>query len=974
MTDGKYWQDVEKKNLDQEELKNEFVDGELQFEVGNASKSRRDFLKLMGFSFSAVSMSSCIKIPVKKAIPYLTKNETTVPGVAKWYATALDPRLGEALVVKTREGRPIKIEGNELSSCTKGGTSVYSQASILSLYDSSRFKEPQIEGKNSSWQEIDRALEGALSEAEQSGKEIHFYTAPVSSPSLLAIIEKLKKKYSKFEHIVFDMSGLSSLLKANQEVYGCNFLPSYSLENADLVLSFGADFLGTWLAPVQFTKEYSVRKDLAVSNSIIRHIQIEEKLSLTGSNADMRFTRSLNEQNALLLGVLSGLQRKLQKQLLPIGQRLPEFDVALADKLVNELINFQGRSLVLCGHSNPNGQIIVMAINEILGNYGKTVINYENDFYAGAIDAKVVDSIKAMDKGLVAAVFFNDVNPQHFYPDQKYFASSLAKVPLRVAYSTFPDETTVLCNYVMPTNYYLETWGDFYCAKGELQFVQPVIQPLFSTRMLGESLLKLLGETNYPEFQKKYLGDNFFERQSRFISRNDFWNQGLHDGVIAVTPRLKKNASFSTAAVSLAFGKIVKDSLTDSSLSMVIYQKVTIRTGELVNNPWLQETPDPITKATWDNYILINPTFGRELGLRSGSFIKVSFGENHLELPVILQPGMEKKTIAVAMGYGRTVSGKVGKSIGANIASFITFKDGVFNLMSEGIKISKLDKYKEMALTQTHHSMEGRDIVRESTLKEFIKNPKAGSKASVKLISMWGGHDKSGEQWAMVIDLNKCTGCSGCIVSCNAENNVPVVGREEVLLRREMHWIRIDRYYKGDEDNPEVVHQPMMCQHCDNAPCETVCPVMATVQSSDGLNQQVYNRCVGTRYCANNCPYKVRRFNWFDYPHDDKYENMVLNPDVTVRSRGVMEKCSMCIQRIQEAKLDAKKKGEVAKDGDIKLACQQSCPADAIVFGNLNDPESKLVKLLTQPRNYRVLEEINVLPRVSYLTKIRNKD
>jgi Fe-S-cluster-containing dehydrogenase component len=389
---------------------------------------------------------------------------------------------------------------------------------------------------------------------------------------------------------------------------------------------------------------------------------------------------------------------------------------------------------------------------------------------------------------------------------------------------------------------------------------------------------------------------------------------------------------------------------------------------------FFKKTPDPITKATWDNYIMISPLLAEAQKLTTGDVVEIRNENYAVEAPVLVQPGQDINSVSIAAGYGRRVAGKVAKGVGVNAYGFTSFADGATSYSRQTIAITKTTKRRELALTQTHHSMEGRDIVRETTYKEYKQNPKSGNEKKAKLVNIYPPHDYSkGHQWAMAIDLSKCTGCSSCITSCNLENNVPVVGRQEVYRRREMHWLRIDRYYAGDENQPEVVHQPMLCQHCENAPCENVCPVMAIAHSSDGLNQQVYNRCVGTRYCANNCPYKVRRFNWFTYAHDDKYENMALNPDISVRTRGVMEKCSMCIQRIQEGKLDKKKKGQKLKDGDIKTACQQSCPADAVVFGDMNDPKSKISMMLDHDRNYTVLEELNVRPRVSYLTKIRNK-
>lgn len=970
-TDSQYWQDVENKVLDPEYLKSEFAESELQFEVTDAKKNRRDFLKVMGFSFTALPMASCLRIPVKKALPYLNKSETAIPGVANWYATTLDPRLGEHLLVKTREGRPIKIEGNPLSTQYKGGTTAYTQGSLLSLYDQQRKQDPMLNGAKVSFDSLDASLVAGLNKAAEAGKPIYFYTPSISSPSFLKLIKELKAKYKTLEHVVFEPGSAGAIVNANRETFKSGVLPEYRFDKAKLVLSFNADFLGTWISPTEFTKQYTQARDVLENENILRHIQTEPLMTLTGSNADTRITMSSKDEEATALGLVAYIQKKKGVQVLPSGISLPTFNSVLVAKLGEELWANKGQSLVVSGSTNTSMQVMVNVLNELLGNYGKTLTISDNPYYRGADNKKAEASFMAIEAGKAGAVLFWNCNPVHDYYNGKALAKSLKNVEVSACFSQFADETSSLCNHIIPTNYFLETWADYFRSPGTLSFAQPVTQPIFGTRMLGESLLILLGKKDYFKYLKTSTKSDFYSKQSKHITFTSFWDNSVHDGVINLKMNFS-NPSFNKNRTSVHFSKLVK-SATSVGFDLIAYEKVGMRNGELINNPWLQELPDPVTKVTWDNYVLISPSTAKGLGLKNADVVQVTRKGISFELPVVLQPGMDKNTVAVAIGYGHKVSGKVGTGLGANVSSYTEFVDGDFRFDVTGIKLKAVKKEFRLAQTQTHHSMEGRSIVRETDLDDYVKNNKSGNEETVKIISMWGGHDKKGQQWAMVIDLSKCTGCSGCIVSCNAENNVPVVGKEEVANRREMHWMRIDRYYKGDEQNPEVVHQPVMCQHCDNAPCETVCPVLATVQSSDGLNQQVYNRCVGTRYCANNCPYKVRRFNWFDYPHADPYEKMVLNPDVTVRSRGVMEKCSMCIQRIQEGRLEAKKDDREVKDGDIKLACQQSCPGDAIVFGDLNDSSSKVSRLLNHGRNYRLLEEINVAPRVSYLTKVRNK-
>jgi molybdopterin-containing oxidoreductase family iron-sulfur binding subunit len=568
--------------------------------------------------------------------------------------------------------------------------------------------------------------------------------------------------------------------------------------------------------------------------------------------------------------------------------------------------------------------------------------------------------VKNMESSKVGAVFFLGVNPAYDYRLNKAFTSALSKVDVRVSFAMAKDETAALCNYIAPTNHTYESWSDSQVSHDEFSFTQPVIQPLFGTRMAMETLMAHAGiKGNFHDFVKSNWKSNFFNTSG--AAGDNKWNNALHEGVVTLDG-YSKMLSGSFGSVEGIITSISKT--TYPNMSVELYQKSAMTNGHMANNPWLHEMPDPVTKATWDNYIMVSPKYAKSNGLKSGDVCVLKSSTHSVKLPVIVQPGTDTATFGVAVGYGRRVAGKVAKNLGANAFGFSNH---------ESVTLAKTGEFNGLAQTQTHHSMEGRDIIRETTFAEYVKDNKAGNHKKARLVNIYPEHKKDGHQWAMAIDLASCTGCSSCIISCNAENNVPVVGRQEVKNRREMHWLRIDRYYKGDENQPEVMNMPMLCQHCENAPCENVCPVMATLHSSDGLNQQVYNRCVGTRYCANNCPYKVRRFNWFNYDRGDKLERMVLNPDVSNRTRGIMEKCSMCVQRIQEGKLQAKKERRALKDGDIKLACQQSCPGDGIVFGDMNDPKSKISKFLGDERNYTVLEELNVRPRISYLTKIRNK-
>ena len=941
-TDG-YWQDVENKVLDPKDLSQEFSENE--FDSFSVKKSRRSFLKIMGYSVTALPLTGCIKIPVKKALPYLNKQNDVIPGVANWYASSFK---GVPVLVKTREGRPIKIEGNDKSLTTFGGTDAQGQASVLSLYDSNRLRSASVAGKDVEWDEFDKQLTSQLS---TGAGDIVIVTPTVRSHGELSVLNKFVNKFGA-KHIAYDSISNSAFTLANKETMGVETLTEYDFEAADLVVSFGADFLGMWGNGISSTKGYVARRDAKHSMGMNKHYQLEARMSLTGSNADYRFTVSQSNQKDILLGVLA--------ELTGTSHTVAKDNTETVKLLTKELKAKAGKSIVVYGDNDINAQIVVNKINDALNNYGKTLFVSKTEGEVYADDSQFEAFVKSLSSGSVKAVLFAGVNPVYDYYNSAALVKGLDKVTTKVSFAMSEDETSKLCNFLAPANHTYESWGDAVVTSTEVAITQPVIQPLFGTRMWTESLMSLAGEQ----------GSYYDLLKSEWTSRGANWNNFVHDGVLAFGTR--KSASFSgnvaTAVKNLKASMKLKD-----GMNIVVYNKYGIGNGDMANNPWLQEMPNPITKGTWDNYAMISPAYAKENKIKSGDIVEVSNGTTKIKLPAIVQPGTEKNTIAVALGYGRTVGGKVAKNLGANAFGFVTFNGG-FDYTSTVGTIVKTGAFKGLAQTQTHHSMEGRDIVRETTFAEYLKNPKAGNQVKKpKVVHIYPEHKKDGHQWAMAANLSQCTGCSSCIISCNAENNVPVVGRAEVANRREMHWLRIDRYYKGDENQPEVMHMPMLCQHCDNAPCENVCPVMATVQSSDGLNQQVYNRCVGTRYCANNCPYKVRRFNWFNYDHSDEIEKMVINPDVSIRTRGIMEKCSMCVQRIQEGKLEAKRQRRELKDGDIKLACQQSCPGEGIVFGDMNDPNSKISKMLGDERNYTVLEELNVQPRVSYLTKIRNK-
>ena len=956
-----YWQDVHQKVLDPAINKDEFKEGE--FDSFSVVKNRRDFLKIMGFSFTMLPIAACTKGTVRKAIPFLEKSDMVTPGVASWYATTYD---GVPLLLKTREGRPIKVEGNDRSIWALGGATAVSQASILSLYDSYRIKTPTNDGNAITWNSFMQDFKSTILKAKAEKKKVVIVTDELRSPSTVALIEDFSKQFGNIEHIVYSTSPESIMSRSFDEIVDVD----YDISKAGYVLGFGADFLGADRNSVHNSKQYAQRRDVETKQSPFKHVQIESLLSLTGSNADERYSLDFDEMKSFLLLLLSKISGE------SINVQFSREIEMITNKVYKELLSHKEDALVINGLSDIHIQKIVNRINYFLGNAGNTINLYKNNHYRSATPEKFEELVNSLAKKKtdVDAIILVDVNPYYNYYDQSRLEEAFGRVPTKFCFAFAEDETSSKCQYVAPLSHAYESWNDTVISSSEISVNQPVINQLYDSRQFQDVLLNAIGKPeDFHLYMKEVWKKNFWNDKTLFLTFESFWMKSVQDGVFKYSNGIslyKPKNSSTTQDVEL----LLKSMKKGEHLNLVLYEKGAMRDGRHANNPWLQELPDPITKVTWDNYVLISPAIAKKQNIVTGDMVEIKLSEKLLVIPALVQPGLAERTIGVALGYGRTVCGKVGLNLGKNAYPLMSYQNNTYERYLENPILRKIGKTYDLAMTQTHHSIEGRDLYRETTLKDFTRNPKSGNEKKNHLVTMWSEQKSKDHQWAMAIDLNKCNGCSACVVSCNAENNVPVVGREEVLNRREMHWMRIDRYYKGSDENPTVAHQPMTCHHCENAPCESVCPVLATVHSSDGLNQQVYNRCVGTRYCANNCPYKVRRFNWFDYPHTDPNERMVLNPDVTVRSRGVMEKCSLCIQRIQEAKLVAKKEGRELKDGEIKLACQQSCSSDAIVFGDLMDPNSKISQMVKDPRNFTVLEELNIKPRLSYLTKIRNKD
>ena len=1010
----KYWKGLEEyKNTPDfvQSSKNEFAEPlpieDVLNEAGLSTVTpRRDFLKALGFGLGAVTLAACQKAPVHKSMPYLVRPEEVVPGIPNYYVSTFN---GNSVLVKTVVGRPIKIEANPNAGVFNRGTDAQAQASVLDLYDVSKLKSPAlVKGgapEETTWDQLDTFVKGELNKAQASGKKIRIVSSSLNSPSAKAVVADFSVKYPTTKHIQYDPISYTGIIKANENSFGKAVIPKYNFDKADLIVGFGADFLGTWISGEEFTAQYVSNRNYKSleKGKMSRHFQFETGMSLTGTNADTRIPIKLSEEGPALISLYNAITGGNLA-----GGALPNNTTAskVIKLVAQDLLKNKGKALVVAGTNDVATQTLVNAINVAIGSYG-TTIDLDNACkrYQGN-DAEFAELINEMNRGEVAAVFFLNSNPAYDVMNFKAFKEALAKVALKVSFADRDDETSELCDVIAITPNYLEAWGDANTYEGYYSIVQPTINPVFNSRQAEQSLL-IWSDAAVQDYYQ-YVRNNWEKNVLPSVGKS--WNELLQLGVVTTTAKTAGSYSFglsldAVATAILNSSKALSKGNGKDALELHVYESIPMRDGKQANNAFLQELPDPVSKVTWDNYLALAPKQAEASGYKEFDVVTIK-AENgaSIDLPVLIQPGQAMGTASVALGYGRSKVGKAGNNVGKNAFPFLGFSNGTVSYATT-VTLSGTGRTEELAQTQTHHSFEGRNIIRETTLKDYLKDPAAGSgnHHKHKVYDLWttDKHEMLGNNWVMAIDLNACTGCGSCIVACNVENNIPVVGKEEVRKRREMHWLRIDRYYSFNDEKTgknvskendiaemdnldlvSVVHQPMMCQHCDHAPCETVCPVLATVHSSDGLNHMAYNRCVGTRYCANNCPYKVRRFNWFNYWNDSRFDNylnneftqLVLNPDITTRSRGVMEKCSMCIHRIQAGKLTAKMEKRALKDGDIKMACQQACSANAIIFGDKNDPNSEVSKALKSERIYYVLEEINVEPGIGYMTKIRNID
>jgi len=941
------------------------------------------------------------------------------PGIANWYASSCtECEAGCGILVKTREARPIKFEGNPKHAASQGGLCARGQASVLNLYDPDRLQAPLAPGRKNlasgtSWEDLDSKVVDKIRAAR--GKT-RILMGETSSPSAWKAVTDFTSQLGAGVPVVWEPQGLDELLNAQDAAYGTRVAPRLRFDRANYVLSFGADFLGNWLNPVAFGKDFSKRKKLGAIASKkaepLRFVAIESMLTLTGSNADRRLRVNSGGEVRAALAIAhelivnqsktryssdSSVRALLEAHSVSTVSKDLGIDASALKKVANELWADRGKSIVVgAGHGLKGAagnalEVVVALLNSALENEGNTVDGTTTPFERRTNFEALTKLIRDMKAGAVDVLVISGVNPAYGLPKNAGFEEALAKVGTVVYVGTKFDETARLSDYVAAASHALEAWGDAEAQRDLFSIQQPTIRPLYNTRSFEETLMawaKKLGMSGalvtsptWHEFVKSNWKNTIYSNFSISAPFALFWEsllrEGVFDGVAAKGSRelgTSRARSFDTSSLRSVAEWTAKNGGVTSEMTLVLYPKIGMYDGRSANNGWLQELPDPISKITWDNYAALSVATAKKLGVVEGDVLRLKTSSGELHVPAHVQPGVHDQVVALAVGYGRIGSGRVSENVGVNAYILASANAETLDLSGIPVTIEKTSKREKLAATQMHHRLEGRPIVREADYPEYVSNPKAGNPDGHPLVTLWQEHKYPGYRWGMAIDLSSCTGCGACVIGCQSENNIPVVGKKFVETGREMHWIRIDRYYNGSDDNPETVHQPMLCQHCENAPCETVCPVLATMHDDEGLNQQVYNRCVGTRYCANNCPYKVRRFNWFTFTEVAKPLHLAYNPDLTVRTRGIMEKCTFCMQRIRDGKDRAKDLGTTVVDGQVQTACQQSCPSDAIVFGNVNDKNSRIAKINADPRGYHVLEELNVKPSVTYLTKIRNKN
>ncbi len=921
------------------------------------SFGRRGFLKGLGLGAAA---TGCQQLPVKYSMPYLIPPEEILPGKSINYAsTCTACSSGCGLMVTVRDGRPIKLEGNP-DHPSGGGLCSIGQAQLRELYDASRLKKPTIGGQAADWASLDAEVRKGLAAAKAAGKEVVVLSPTITGPAARRVVLQF---LANFEGglVEYDPgpSGRSAALEAWNLVDGRPLLPSLDIVATDVLVCMGADPLGTGPQPVMHTRQYANRRRLAKRRGAIRHIQIEGSMSLTGANADERWRASAAEQRIVALHLLAAVADKAgqgAKVRTALSGLPPAPDPARVKALAEELWTARGRSLVLSGADDQGEQTAVALTNQLLGNIGKTLNTEQPSLARRGSDSALLALERKLFDGQVGAIILLGADPVAQLPDGAGWARALTSNPLAVAVTDRPTLTSAACRVVAASHHSLEAWGDAMPQPGVLTIAQPTASPLLDTRHPSSHLLHWSGAkiTDYRLFLKAFWQQNVLPDTAELTwKRAVAVGRGPANTRAALPPRSPKPWD----AVAKVLGAAAKSGMpVGDGFEVALIEEVARGNGDHAGNPWLAELPDPVTRVAWTPCVRISPTAASRLAMQDGDVLQVTVGNADLSLPVRIVPGQHDRVLGIAVGYEEH-----------NAYALARAGAGQIRWTGLAATATSTGEQRPLAAVQTHLRHENRPIIHQ------VSGPDDHVPDAHHIhYDLWDKVNKPSPHWEMVIDLDTCTGCGACAVACQSENNIPVVGEDEVRRHRDMHWLRIDRYFQGDGDDVDVLFEPMLCQQCDHAPCETVCPVLATMHSSDGLNQQVYNRCVGTRYCANNCPYKMRRFNWFDYERGDAFERLALNPDVVVRERGVMEKCTFCVQRIQAARIKASADGT---EGPLQVqtACQQTCPAQAIAFGDGADDKGEIANLRKSPRAFQVLGDLGVQPSITYLARIRNK-
>ncbi len=937
--------------------------------------TRRKFLTLMGASIAFAGLAGCRR-PVEKIIPYVNAPEHIIPGKSLNYATTMPLGLNSyGLLVESHVGRPTKIEGNPKHPSSLGKSNRLIQAEILNLYDPDRSKSVMHKGVPATWEAFESFWADQAKGFEQKGGEgLVVFSRAFHAPTLFRLYEAFLKKYPKAKWVAYESVSDANIYKGLDIAFGKPLQPVYAYDKAAVVLSLGSDFLLTETDDIRATKGFAAGRKVDEHGKMNRLYVVENAYTTTGAMADHRLRMQSGEIAAFAFALLAELKKQgLAVNELPLPAGNNKVDKKWVTTVAKDLRKNKGRALVVAGKEQPAVvHAVCSIINEVLEANGNTVryLDMKNALLPDTEElSKVVQALK---NKKVKTLVMLEVNPVYDAPLDYGFEEVIKNAAQTIHFGMHADETAVLCEWHIPAAHFLESWGDACSVEGTPSVVQPLIEPLFDGVPTVQMAAVLSGEVKKSAYElvrntwQKKLVAGSFEREWRKV----------------LTAGLYKKESYKTVKLRLKSERVVSYLKQDpvkiqhaslNNLEVVFTASPATLDGRYANNGWLQEMPHPVSRLAWDNPLFVSPNTAKELGVANGELAVLTVNGTRIKLPVWVLPGHADHSVTATLGYGRTASGRVGNGVGFNVSALriSTAPDFV-----TGGRLSATGETYLLANTQDHGSMEGRPLVREATLEEFHQEPHFAEEMveHPPLKSLWEEprYDE-GYQWGMTIDLNSCTGCNACMVACQSENNIPVVGKEQVSKGREMHWIRLDRYFSGDLRDPEMVFQPVACQHCENAPCEQVCPVAATSHDEEGLNVMTYNRCIGTRYCSNNCPYKVRRFNFFNYTNElPEIVKMAQNPDVSIRFRGVMEKCTFCTQRITRSKIHAKNQGRELRDGEVQAACQQTCPADAITFGNILDKESAVAKSKLSPRNYELLGELNLKTRNTFLAKIRN--